>query len=99
MDLEQLKQHWQREAGAERHAALDGDSVSQWIEARARDVNRGVRKRLQREMAIYLPMLLALSVMTLMQGVSATRLLFAAGLNLSVGAIVATLWHSERRLT
>ena len=99
MDLEQLKQHWQREAGAERHEALDGGTVSQWIEARARDVNREIKKRVQREMAIYIPMLLALSVMTLMQGISATRLLFVAGLNLAVGAIVATLWYSERRVT
>jgi hypothetical protein len=30
---------------------------------------------------------------------SVTRVLFVAGLNLAVGAIVATLWYSERRLT
>ena len=99
MDLEQLKQRWRREAGAEMHVALDAGTVSQWIEARAKDVNREVRHRLQREVAMYVPMLLALSVMMLMQGISMPRVLFVAGLNLAVGAIVATLWYSERRLT
>jgi len=99
MDLDQLKQSWRREAGAEMHVALDAGTVSQWIESRAKDVNRDVRQRLQREVANYIPMLLVLSVMMLMQGVSLPRVLFVAGLNLAVGAIVATLWHSERRLT
>jgi hypothetical protein len=43
-------------------------------------------------------MLLALSVMMLVQGISGTRLALVAGLNLAVGGIVATLWWSERRL-
>ena len=99
MDLEQLKGRWRREAGAERPVPLDAGTVSQWIDARAKGVNREVRRRLQREMATYIPMLLALSVMMLMQGLSMPRVLVVAGLNLSVGAIVATLWYSERRLT
>lgn len=99
MDLEQLKQCWRREAGGEMHVALDAGTVSQWIEARAKDVNREVRHRLQREVATYVPMLLALSVMMLTQGITMPSVLFVAGLNLAVGAIVATLWYSERRLT
>jgi len=99
MDLEQLKGRWRREAGAEMPVPLDAGTVSQWIDARAKGVNREVRRRLQREMATYIPMLLALSVMMLMQGLSMPRVLVVAGLNLSVGAIVATLWYSERRLT
>ena len=73
------------------HVALDAGTVSQWIEARAKDVKRGVRQRLQREVANYIPMLLVPSVMMLMQGISASRVLFVGGLNLAVGAIVATL--------
>ena len=99
MDLEQLKRRWRREAGAEHYVALDAGTVSQWIEARAKDVNREVRHRLQREVATYVPMLLALSVMMLMQGITMPRVLVVAGLNLAVGAIVASLWYSERRLT
>ena len=99
MDLEQLKGRWRREAGGEMPVPLDAGTVSQWIDARAKGVNREVRRRLQREMATYIPMLLALSVMMLMQGLSMPRVLVVAGLNLSVGAIVATLWYSERRLT
>jgi hypothetical protein len=99
MDLDQLKRRWQREADAEMHVALDAGTVSQWIEVRAKDVNREVRHRLHREVANYIPMLVVLSVMMLMQGISVTRVLFVAGLNLAVGAIVSTLWYSERRLT
>jgi hypothetical protein len=99
MDLEQLKRRWRIEARAEGHVALDAGTVSQWIEARANEVNREMRHRLQREVATYVPMLLALSVMMLMQGITAPRVLLVAGLNLAVGAIAATLWYSERRLT
>jgi Flp pilus assembly protein TadB len=98
MEVEDLKRDWQRGAGAETHAALDARTVSLWIEARAREVNRDVRSRLRREMAAYIPMLLALCVITLVQGVTATRVLFAMVLTLAVGGIVATLWRSERRL-
>ena len=99
MDLDQLKRCWRREADAEMHVALDAGTVSRWIEARATDVKRGVRQRLQREVATYIPILLVPSVMMLMQGISASRVLFVGGLNLAVGAVVATLWYSERRLT
>ena len=78
---------------------LDAGTVSQWIEARVKDVNREVRRRLQREVANYIPMLLALSIVMLMPGISVTRVLVVVGLNLAVGAIVATLWHAERRVT
>jgi uncharacterized membrane protein YecN with MAPEG domain len=99
MDIDQLKQCWRRDAGAEVHVALDAGSVSQWIEARAKDVNRQVKDRLHREVANYIPMVVVLSVMMLMQGISVTSVLFVAGLILAVGAILATLWYSERRLT
>jgi hypothetical protein len=98
MDLDELKQRWHQEAGAETHVALDAGRVSGWLEARARDANREVRSRLRQEAAIYVPMLLALSVMMLMQGINGTHLALVAGLNLAVGAIIATLWYSERRL-
>jgi hypothetical protein len=99
MELDELKQRWRKEAGAETYVALDAGRVSAWIEARAREVNREVRGRLRREAAIYVPMLLAASLLMLMQGISGSRLLLIAGLNLAVGAIVATLWYSERRLS
>ena len=99
MDLEQMKGRWRRAAGAETPVPLDAGTVSQWIEARAKTLEREVRRRLQREMGTYIPMLLVLSVMMLMQGLSMPRVLVVAGLNVSVGAIVATLWYSERRLT
>jgi hypothetical protein len=44
-------------------------------------------------------MLLAVLVIMLMQGINGTRVVLVAGLNLAVGAIIATLWYSERRLT
>jgi hypothetical protein len=43
-------------------------------------------------------MLMALSVMMLMQGINGTHLALVAALNLAVSAIIATLWYSERRL-
>jgi multisubunit Na+/H+ antiporter MnhB subunit len=98
MDLDELKQRWRQEAGDETHVALDAGRVSGWIEARARAANREVRSRLRREAATYVLMLLALSVMMLMQGINGPHLALVAGLNLAVGAIVATLWYSERRL-
>ena len=99
MELDLLKRRWQREAGADMPVPLDAGTVSQWIEARVKDLNRQLRHRIQREVAHYIPMLLALGVMMLIQDINMTRVLFVAGLNLAVGAIVATLWYSERRLT
>jgi hypothetical protein len=99
MDFDQLKQCWRMEAGAEVHAALDADTVSRWIEARAKKLNREVKHRLQREVANYIPVLVVLSVMMLTQGINVTSVLSVAGLNLAVGVVVATLWYSERRLT
>jgi hypothetical protein len=98
MDFDQLKQCWRFEAGVEVHAALDADTVSQWINTRAKEVNRQVKHRLMREVANYVPILVGLTVVTLMQGINVTSVLFVAGLNVAVGAVVATLWYSERRL-
>ena len=97
MDLEQLKRCWRREAGAETHVALDAGTVSQWIEARAKEVNRELRHRLQREVVNYIPMLLPLSVMMLMQGISVTHILFVVGLNLAVGALRPGHWAAFDR--
>ena len=98
MDLDELKQHWQREAAAETHAALDAGRVSGWIEGRARDATRGVRTRLRREAAIYIAMLVPLSAMLLIQAINRPQVTMVGGLNLAVGAIIATLWYAEKRL-
>jgi hypothetical protein len=98
MDVEDLKRAWQSDAGAKTHAMLDAPTVSRWIEARARQVNREVRARLRREMATYIPMLVALSAITLAQGITESRLLLVVALNLAVAVIIVTLWYSERRL-
>lgn len=98
MNVEELKRDWQHSAEAEIHPALDARTVSQWIEARAQEVTREVRGRLRREIVAYIPMLLALCTVTLVHGITETRLVLVVGLNLSVGGIVATLWYSERRV-
>jgi hypothetical protein len=98
MELEELKQRWREEAVAETHVALDTDEVTMWIEARARDAHREVRRRLRQEAAVYIAMLVPLSLMALLNGVSGAHLALFSGLTVAVGAILATLSYWERRL-
>jgi hypothetical protein len=98
VDLDELKQRWHREADGETQVALDAGSVSGWIAGRARGAKREVRRRLRREAAIYIAMLVALSAMVLMQGINGPHLTLVGALNLAVGAIIATLWYSQKRI-
>ena len=95
MELDDLKQRWRTEAGAEPQTQLHAG----WLDERVGHINREVRRRLRREAAIYVPIVLAPSALMLMRGVTGTRLVLVAGLTVAVSAIVATLWYSERRLT
>jgi hypothetical protein len=99
MDLDELRQRWRHESDGETHVALDAGNVSAWIEAKTRDVNRDIRRRLRQETLVYLIILLAPLSMLSMQGFTSPRVILAAGLIVAVGAIIGTLWYSERRLT
>jgi peptidoglycan/LPS O-acetylase OafA/YrhL len=95
MELDDLKERWRKETGAEQHSVLDAG----WIDARISAINRQIRRRLRREAAIYLPMILVPPVLLLSQGFNGTRLVLVAVLSVAVSAIAGTLWYSERRLT
>src|SRR5687768_1211707 len=95
MDLDDLKERWRTDAGAEPQAQLDAG----WLDERVGHINREVRRRLRREAAIYVPIVLAPLVLMFMRGFTGTRLVMVAGLSLAVSAIVATLGYSERQLT
>lgn len=95
MDLDALKVCWQREPRERGHAPVDERMLSEWLHARATEVQRGVRRRLRREAGYYLPVIAA-SAVTLMSGVTVGHLLAAGALAVMFGGILGALWYSAR---
>jgi len=98
MDLEALKICWQREARIEAHPPLDAATVSEWVQEKTVDIHQKVRRRLRREVGYYIPALVALALMGIVGDKTVTGFAFAAGVAIMLGAMMATLWFSERRL-
>jgi hypothetical protein len=96
MDLDMLKLCWQEEGRAEARPTLNSGTVSEWIEAKAADVRRDVRRRLRREVGYYVPTVLVLAVLGDIG--SRAGLLFVLVLAGMFGTLIATLWYAERRL-
>jgi len=95
MDLDALKVCWQQEPQEPGRAPVDEHMLSDWLHLRAKEVQRDVRRRLRREAGYYVP-LMAVSAMTMMDGLTVSRVLAAAGFATLLGGVMGTLWYSAR---
>ncbi len=98
MEMDALKLCWQREVRTETHRPLEASTVSGWVQARAADIRRDVRRRLRREIGYYVPTLVFLVLVGLIGNGGVTGVTFAAGLIAVLGGLMLTLWFFERAL-
>jgi len=97
MDLELIKRCWRDEAGPLPQRLEEGPVLRMLTNAEA-GLRRDVRRRLRREAGYYIPMI-GIAMAGLVGGFTFNRMLATGVVLLVLGAIPATLWWAERRIT